>query len=155
MYDGSTNGRGENRQKFLKEMMNLAPMVHASGILENRAAARKRGFQNVEDAVNKRLNLVAKREEQHKRIVDGWLYVRLYGGEGVTEKGVTETFPRLLPKWAEKRIQAGKRWPLFILGYRVIVEQGTHEEGFATTTAAIYRFRRMVYGQRFIWGEDA
>src|SRR5690606_2422484 len=116
MYDGQVNGRGENRQKFLKEMMRLSPLLHASGIVGNRAEARKAGFQNVEEAVNKRLDRAESVEKGKVMAVDKWVCDTLFGVTDPDRKQV----PRMVPEWAEKRIKQGKKWPLWILGYRVV-----------------------------------
>ncbi len=145
-YDGKTNGHGENGQKFLKELLKLAPAVHRSGVLDNRHLARKAGHRSVEDALNKRLDKAAAIEQGRAGIIDKWIEDRVFG---------SKEFPRLLPKWAEKRIRAGAKWPWIILGYQIKVIGGRHEEsGLPATTAAIYRFFVLKMGQRFIWEGD-
>ncbi len=142
-YDGKVNGHGEDGQKFLKELMKLAPAVHRSGILENRHLARKNGYKSVEDALNKRLDKAAAIEQGKAGIIDKWMEERLFGGK---------EFPRLLPKWAEKKIRAGEKWPWILFGYQIkIISDRDEKTGLPTTTAAIYRFFMLKMGQRFIW----
>lgn len=154
MYDGQVNGRGENRQKFLKEMMRLSPVLHAAGIVGNRENARKAGFQNVEDAVNKRLDRAANIEKGKALAIDKWVCDHLFGVADEDKKQV----PRLVPVWAEKRIRQGKKWPLTLLGYKVVCSEeyfNVSPDGEAkmvpATVVAIYRWWVLKVGQRFVW----